>query len=257
MKRLELWNWGHLEASHNQAVKQECSMTPEEFSVEYGVPNAFIVSYAGNITPPFDALAERLSCLQEIKWSILGDAGTPLPEAELAYTEEIIELAKKYPNVTGGMIDDFYSPKRLERFTPTVLQKMQKKLSENGLDFWAVLYEVHIAEENLKEYYDCFDGITYWIWKQEHIDDLDNYLEQFFMRFSDKRKMLGIYIWDYARLVPMEQERFKKQLEKYVTLLEENKVEGLIICSGCAGDANLETNYFLKDYLKSKFNNIP
>lgn len=228
-------------------------MTPEEFSVAYGVPNAFVVSYAGNINPPFDALADRLSGLQEIKWSILGDAGTPLPEAELAYTEEIIELAKKYPNVTGGVIDDFYSPKRLERFSPAVLQKIQKKLSENGLDFWAVLYEVHIAEENLKEYYDCFDGITYWIWKQEHIDDLDAYLELFFDRFPNKRKMLGIYIWDYARLVPMEQERFIKQLDKYAALLLERKVEGLIVCSGCAGDANLETNRFLKRYLRESF----
>lgn len=48
----KLWNRGHLEGSHNGCTPFECSMTPEEFAREYGIPNAFIVSYGGNIQPP-------------------------------------------------------------------------------------------------------------------------------------------------------------------------------------------------------------
>ena len=64
----KLWNWGHLEGSHNECARLNCSMTPEKFATEYGIPNAFIVSYGGNIQPPFDGLASRFSSLREIKW---------------------------------------------------------------------------------------------------------------------------------------------------------------------------------------------
>ena len=79
----KLWNWGHLEGSHNDCTLLSCHMTPEEFAREYGVKRAFIVSYGGNIQPPFAPWAKRFSALKEVKWSVLGDASTPLPSAEL------------------------------------------------------------------------------------------------------------------------------------------------------------------------------
>ena len=104
----KFWNWGHLEGSHNECTGLHCSMSPEQFADEYGIRNSFIVSYGGNIQPPFDALAERLSALREIKWSVLGDASTPLPEAELGNTEDILNIIDKAPNITGGVVDDFF-----------------------------------------------------------------------------------------------------------------------------------------------------
>ena len=87
----KLWNWGHLEGSHN-AMIADCKMTPEEFAEVYGIRNSFIVSYGGNIQPPFDDLAKRFSVLNEVKWSVLGDASTPIPDAELGNTEDIIDV---------------------------------------------------------------------------------------------------------------------------------------------------------------------
>ena len=164
----KLWNWGHLEGSHNQCSGLNCSMTPDQFAEEYGIPNAFMVSYGGNIVPPFDALAKRFSTLREVKWSVLGDAGTPLPEAELGNTEDILDVLDKAKNITGGVVDDFFSPERMKRFTPEVLKKIKKALNEKGLDFWCVLYERQLDME-LEPYLDCFDGITFWVWKSPDI----------------------------------------------------------------------------------------
>ena len=243
-----LWNWSHLETSHNDCTKQNCSMTPEEFAKEYQVENAFLVSYGGNITPPFEPVAERMKDNRNIKWTILGNSTDPLPESPLGFAEEIIELSKKYPNITGGVIDDFYAPERLKRFPPEVLQTIQKRLAENGLDFWAVLYESHIYKDDVKKYYDCFDGITFWIWEQEHIDQLEENVNRFFSLFPDKRKMVGVYLWDYAGSKDMDIHRFQKQVEKYLSLLEAGQIEGIIFCSGCVGDAPFETNKLLKTY---------
>ena len=126
----KLWNWGHLEGSHNKATELDCSMTPEQFAEEYGIRNAFIVSYGGNIQPPFDNLAKRLAPLREIKWSVLGDASTPLPEAELGNTEDILNVIDIAPNITGGVVDDFFSEARMKRFPPEVLKKIKKALND-------------------------------------------------------------------------------------------------------------------------------
>ena len=106
----KLWNWGHLEGSHNAIVKMDCKMTPEEFAKDYGIKNACIVSYGGNIQPPFDDMAKRFSVLNEVKWSVLGDASTPLPEAELGNTQDILDALSAGKNITGGIVDDFFSP---------------------------------------------------------------------------------------------------------------------------------------------------
>ena len=38
----KLWNWAHLEGSHNKYTSMTLSMTPETFAEEFGIPNAFL-----------------------------------------------------------------------------------------------------------------------------------------------------------------------------------------------------------------------
>ena len=247
----KLWNWGHLEGSHNECCQLDCKMTPEEFAEEYGVPNAFIVSYGGNIQPPFDSLAERFSCLREVKWSVLGDASTPLPEAELGNTEDILAVLDKSKNITGGIVDDFFSEERMKRFTPEVLAKIKKKLNEAGKDFWCVLYDYQL-DLDLEKYVKCFDGITFWHWGCEKIKNMESNLEKVFKLANGKALMLGVYLWDYVDVgkQPMDSALFEIQLKRYFELLEEKKIEGIVFCSSTVGDADLETNKILKKYVR-------
>ena len=246
-----LWNWGHLEGSHNSIIKQECKMSPEEFASEYGIPNAFIVSYGGNIQPPFDSLAKRLSPLKEIKWSVLGDASTPLPEAELGNTEDILAVIGKAENITGGIVDDFFSPERMKRFPPEVLKKIKFALNEKGLDFWCVLYDMQL-DTTLAPYLECFDGVTFWIWTSPQLANAEKHLEKLYSLTKDKPVMLGLYVYDYGTGgVPMKPELFKAQLDLYYRELTEKRVDGLVFCSSTLGDADLETNKILKEFVKA------
>ena len=172
----KLWNWGHLEGSHNECIGVECSMTPEEFGKEYGINNSFIVSYGGNIQPPFKPFAERFSELDNVIWSVIGDSSSPLPEDRLGNTKDILEALPYGKNIIGGVVDDFFSPKRMEIFTPEVLADVKKALNEKGLEFWCVLY-AHELDKDLSAYIPCFDGITFWIWKPEEVADMEKYLE--------------------------------------------------------------------------------
>lgn len=246
----KLWNWGHLEGSHNKCTNLDCYMTPEEFADEYGIRNAFIVSYGGNIQPPFDKLAKRFSRLREIKWSVLGDASTPLPDSELGNTEDILDLLPGAKNITGGIVDDFFSPHRMERFTPDVLKKIKAALNERGLDFWCVLY-AHQLDFDLEKYIDCFDGVSFWLWTKKDHPDIEKHLERLFALTKSKPVMLGIYLWDWGTgSLPMNPELFEAQLQRYTELLRQKKIEGIVFCSSTLGDAPLATNRILKDYVK-------
>ncbi len=244
----KLWNWGHLEGSHNWTVKEELKMSPEDFYREYGIGNSFIVSYMGNITPPFDNPARRFSSLREVKWSVLGDASTPLPDDELGNTKDIIDVIDVGGNITGGVVDDFFSPDRMERFTPEILGKIKATLGEKGLDFWCVLYQSQL-ELPLSDYLDAFDGVTFWHWGCEHLVRLEENLEKLFSVVGDKPVMLGIYLWDYPNEKEMDTKLFEKQLRLYFDLLCDGKIKGVVFCSSTLGDADFETNRLLKKYI--------
>lgn len=243
----KLWNWGHLEGSHDKCVGCECHMTPEQFGKEYGINKSFIVSYFGNIQPPFDGLAKSMSSLDEIKWSVLGDAGTPLPEHELGNAPDVIAAAKEVNNITGAVVDDFFSPERLERFTPKVLCKIKNSLNEQNLDFWCVLYNHQL--DIIDDYINCFDGITFWIWHQQELLEMESAVRQILKKADGKPVMLGIYLWDYSGKRPMDTKLFQKQLNYYIELLQAGSIEGIIFCSSAIGDADLETNKILKEYI--------
>ena len=246
-----LWNWGHLEGSHNQITKLNCSMTPEKFGEVYGIKNTFMVSYGGNIQPPFSSLAKRFSGLSEVVWSVLGEFSTPLPEDRLGNTKDIIEALQSGRNITGGVVDDFFSEERMKRFPPEVLMEIKRTLNSHGLKFWCVLYS-HQLDFDLEKYMDCFDGVTFWIWKCEDIENVETYLDKFSVLTKDKLTMLGIYLWDYAGEKPMDIKLFEKQLSLYFSLLKEGKTDGVLFCSSTVGDADLETNSLLKSYVKEQ-----
>ena len=250
----KLWNWGHLEGSHNKCLNVECRMTPEEFANVYDIKNAFIVSYSGNITPPFKNLANRFHSLNKIKWSVLGDASTPLPSDELGHTPDVINAANQVKNINGAVVDDFFSPERIKRFTPEILKKMKKELNKNGLDFWCVLYS-HEFELPIEDYIDCFDGITFWVWKCCDIAHANEYIKKLKSITKDKPVMPGIYLWDYEQNKEMDIMLFKKQLSLYFDLLKSKQIEGIIFCSSTIGDLDLKTNSYVKEFVK-KYGNI-
>ena len=113
----KLWNWGHLAGSHNKIVNYECKMSPQQYGEEYGVNNSFIVSYGGNIDAPFDPFAKRFSGLKEIKWSVVGNETSPLADDRLGYTNDIINVLPVGKNITGAVVDDFFSRESLLFFT--------------------------------------------------------------------------------------------------------------------------------------------
>lgn len=244
----KLWNWAHLEGSHNKYTSMTLSMTPETFAEEFGIPNAFVVSFGGNIQPPFDDMAKRMSGLRELKWAVLSDISTPLPEDELGNTKDVLAVAEKYDHITGGIMDDFFFPERMERFTPEVLKKIRKALNDKGMDFWCVLYTNQL-EEDLGELIDCYDGVSMWVWESENIVNMDQYFAKLKELAPDKKLMLGLYLWDYNTKKEMDPALFEKHLSFNFSKIESGEIEGMIVCSNAVGDAGFKSCDILKEYV--------
>ena len=137
----------------------------------------------------------------------------------------------------------------MERFPPQVLKKIRARLNEKGLDFWCVLY-AHEFDRKLEQYLDCFDGITFWVWYSGDIPFAKDSVERLLTIAKDKPVMLGIYTFDYAAgAVKMKPELFEMQLKLYADMLKMKKIEGIVVCSSTIGDADLDTNKILKDFL--------
>lgn len=114
-------------------------------------------------------------------------------------------------------------------------------------DFWCVLYDYQLAQEDLSAYLECFDGVTFWLWGCEKIARLGELLKAFYGLVVNKPNMLGVYLWDYKDVgkQPMDPVLFDAQITKYFSLLRDKKTDGVVFCSSTVGDADLPTNKLL------------
>jgi len=71
------------------------------------------------------------------------------------------------------------------------------------------------------------------------------HLEDNFARFetiaTGRRKVLGLYLWDYGSKAPMPLPAMERQCRLGVRWLEEGRVDGLILLGSCICDLNLQT----------------
>ena len=65
---------------------------------------------------PYDQDSEAMRPCKEVVWSLLGAGGEPV--TEWGDLEEVVRQSKMYPNITGGVFDDFFLPHRISHFTP-------------------------------------------------------------------------------------------------------------------------------------------
>src|ERR1035437_7332010 len=148
--REKLWIWGHEAGSHNLDLQLDGSlivnyynlpfqsrMTPAEAAFYLGVPHVIMFRYANKPAPPYDTYARSFCPLKQVVWSLIGDSSSTLNN-NMPETEEVIELARKFPNITGVIMDDM-SPERLRIDTLTGVRASLKSLP-HPLDIWIVLY---------------------------------------------------------------------------------------------------------------------
>ena len=241
--RDRLWIWGHPAGSHNGWGGKGISvMSPCEGAHYIGARNVFMVSFGGNLQPPFDRYSKCMESMREVKFSIIGDSSSPAKGDSMGDLDEVIGQINRYKNVTGGIMDDCFGPERLKVYTKEKLFEMNRRLKEGAgadADMWCVLYE-HQLENDLGGRTDAFDGITFWTWEERNLVNFEKNYEKLKKAAAGKRIMLGVYLYDYPNGHEMKAENVIMQLEKYSKLLCGGEIEGIIFCSNTVMDVGYE-----------------
>lgn len=245
--RDHLWIWCHEAGSNNGffGLSGESRMTPAEAAFYMDVPNLIMVVFGGKPEPPFDKLAVSMRPLKRVVWSIVGDSSSTRNN-KATDLDEVISLAGKFPNISGGIMDDFFHASdangSISRYGADDIGGFRKRLHDapHKLDLWVVLYK-HDLDLPVKPYVINCDVVTFWTWTAAELRDLPKNFERMESVVGPKRKVLGCYMWDFGTGKPMPVELMKLQCEKGLQWLKEGRIDGMIFLSSVVCDLDLET----------------
>jgi len=247
-----LWIWGHYEGSHNNAWNLEgvSRMTPLEGAAYMGVPNLIMVRYRDLPAPPFDQYAIPLRSLQQVVWSIVGASGATGEEER----DQVFDLARKSPNITGVMMDDFFRRADDERgvavLAPDDLRRVRRelRLGDRDLDLWVVLYG-HQLQLPVDEHLALCDKVTYWTWEARDLEGLEGDFARVEELAPAAGKLLGCYMWDYGGKAPMPVDLMERQCELGLEWLRQGRIEGMVFLASCICDLELEAVEWTRQWI--------
>ena len=255
----DFWLWGQVANTHHEEGNNIYNlpgvnkMTPLEGANFFDIKNmCMVVMEDKPSVEEFPKIADELSCLDRVVWSVFGNGGSKRTSGGGTDLDYMLEVAKNHPNIIAGVADDFMNDARMKIYTPDIIKSYRDRLhNEIGrkLDFWAVLYAHELADK-IKPFVDVFDVITFWNWRSESIMQLDENLERLkALAGQDKPIYAGCYMWDYGNHKPMTMDMMKYQLDKYLELYEQGKIKGVILCSNCIADLGLDTVDYTREWL--------
>jgi len=158
-------------------------------------------------------------------------------------------VAKAYPNIIGGIMDDFFSDARMKVYTPDVIGACARGLHDAGLDLWTVLY-THELHKPIADHLLHCDVITFWTWKAADMLGLEDNLTRLEGILAKPRPIYqGIYFYDYGTGTLMPMDLMEYQLETGLRLYEAGRTKGMVFCSNCIADIGLETVEFTREWL--------
>ncbi|OGV70493.1 MAG: hypothetical protein A2283_09645 [Lentisphaerae bacterium RIFOXYA12_FULL_48_11] len=209
-------------------------VTPAEAALYLNVPNMIMVNCDG-VPAPFSQQAEdyafTFTSMKKVLWSSTGSGGYRAGNEE----EFIVKLAEKHPNICGAFMDDFFGKfhnlKESERTEKTreLLKTIRAGLdkSKHPLELYVVWYthETGAVDPSLFQY---IDGITLWTWDSKELPQLEERFIKIEKNFPGKKKLLGIYLYDFKNYYPVPKDMMELQCELGLKLMKEGRLDGLI-----------------------------
>lgn len=233
----KMWIWGH----DGQGVKwhdRNIRMTQVEGAYYMGTPNICMVWTGQRIVPLEEQhqYAMAFKPFPRIVWSVTGNASSPDADKDI---NNALTLAKKFPNICGVVMDDFFQNK--QPYTAEELAAIKQRLVVNGkrLPLWAVYYSSELnlpVEKSLRQ----FDVITFWTWSQDHLNDLESNFDRMEKLSPDNRKMLGCFMYDFSANKELPVALMEKQCRLGRQWLKQGRIDGMIFCLSWICDMELE-----------------
>ncbi len=148
--------------------------------------------------------------------------------------KKVSAFSKKYPQIVGGLIDDFmdyHGPSKSITVAETKAIHAALKSENPSLRLYVVRYTWQ-DQKDLVPYLPYLDAINLWVWKAEKEPwqkTLEPEIDKI-AKVTGKPILLGLFIHDYGKTgkaVPLD--ILELQFTKAVDLTRRNKIEGFVI----------------------------
>lgn len=254
--RDRLWLWCHPAGSHTRSRDQHglpgpSSIGPADAAACLGIPNVLFVRYELDPPPPFEPHAWPLASLNQVVWSIEGGGGGDVAP--------VLDLTKTLPNLRGVILDDYFGrvaagavPDADGPFSVQAMRQLRQRLDACAprLDAWVVLYVHEFGkEEVLRPHLDLCDVVTLWTWTAAELVNLESNFTRFERIVGRKRRVLGLYLWDYGAKQPMPLAALEHQCTLGLRWLVEGRIEGMIFLASCVCDLGLEAVEWARQWI--------
>jgi len=252
------WLWGqeagcyHRHRNNAWRLPGQSRMTPAEGAYYMGIPNVMVVRFNGRPEPPFRQYALPLRPLRRVVWSIVGDSSTASNDRQ-PDIDEVVSLGEEFPNLTGAIMDDFFIADQAHapgRYTPEAVAGFRARLhrAARPLDLYVVLY-THDLGLPLGAHLESVDAVTFWTWNARDLADLEANFRRLEEMAPGKRKLLGLYMWDFGGATPMPLDAMEHQCRLGLQWLRAGRVEGLVFLSNCIADLELEAVEYARSFI--------
>lgn len=261
------WIWGQDPGSHHGVGQGKINtyklpginrMDSASGGKYFGIPNCCRVAMVAGPVPPFDAESEKLKDFKQVVWSAVGAGGVTRNSDDQSDIDEVLRQAKKYPNVIGAVLDDFFASVqgfvkdgKIARHSVGSIRSMRDKLhgfSKRRLDLWMVWYAAQL-DLDVAEYLELCDVITLWTWSGSELAALDDNIRKFVAKTPGKRRLAGCYMWNYGERKPLTMEQMQFQLDRYYHWIKKGSLEGIVFCSNCIADIGLEAAELTRQWI--------
>ena len=233
--RDRVWNWGYVMPGELPGkmpfiypATSSCSL--ETAAAYLGTPNVVLMN--NNWT------ASDLELLKGSKRVLCA-----ITSRDIAGAKKVSELSKKYPNIVGALIDDFYPGK--EKLPVEVLKDVYAALKSANpeLKLYVVRY-TFCKDDVLVPYLPYFDVINLWVWvaNKKEWTTLDKRIEKL-QEVTHKPVLMGLFLHNYGEELPpgetenepysdtkpVSMDILEAQFVKSTKLLRKGKIEGFVI----------------------------
>ncbi len=171
-------------------------------------------------------------------------------QAMIEETRNVVSLAAKHPNVTGGFFDDVLLSIRDGKLTPEQFHELHRTLTANRrLKLWTVVYTHELDAARWAPIKESVDVVNLWVWSAKDLVNLDRDLDRCRAIFGNKPVNLGCYLRDYPghRGVPMDLLKF--QWERVAKYLGEGSISGYSILGTTLIDEHIEQAQWVRDFI--------
>lgn len=258
--RDRFWLWGHAAGASNREwnLPRPSRITPVEAAAYLDIPNLLMVLYDGQPEMPYDQYYVPLRALDRVGWSTVGARGEQLE----GMTEHILDLARREPNLTGLVMDDFINwdtgepevpVEELERLAE--LRRLPDPSAPVGtgrmLDLMMILY-AHQLDAPIAEHLRWCNQVSFWIWESKNLGDLERDFARFEQLVPDHQRYLGVYMWDFgAKGAPMSDLALvQRQCQLGLEWLHAGRIEGMIFLPSTVCDLELEVVEWVRGWIR-------